>query len=155
VNPLLASTVSVTTAVAVTSALASAGGLVFVGWSLRILIMQMRTQTYQAVYSHQQELDSLMFQRLDLKRIIEGKQPLPEPDDPLYEEAMALVEMHLTMFEHVWAHLSSMSSGIAAQWQSYIPSMVANTAFRAYLADAPPGWFAPGFLSYVSKAQRR
>ena len=73
---------SLTTIVTLVTAVTSTAGLVFVGWSVRVLVRQMRIQSHQAIYAHQQEVDSLMFQRLDLKPIVEGRRPMPDAGDP-------------------------------------------------------------------------
>ena len=141
--------VDATTAVAIASAATSAAGLGFVGWSVRVLVLQMRTQSHQAIYAHQQEVDALLFQRLDLKRIVEGRAPLPDPSDALYEDVMAAVELFLTMFEHAWAHGENMSPEVAAQWRAYIRTIAAEAAFAHYLSSKPRDWFAPGFREYL------
>ncbi len=58
---------TITEVIGVVSALVAGGGLVFVGLQLHVLVRQMRVQSHQAIYAHQQDLDALLFQRLDLK----------------------------------------------------------------------------------------
>jgi hypothetical protein len=86
---------------------------------------------------------------LDLKPIIEGRRPLPDPEDDLYEDVMAGVELFLTMFEHVGAAADTMSPEVGRQWQAYIRDIAAGVAFRAYLGGKPMDWYSPGFLKYV------
>lgn len=140
---------SLPTVVAISSAVTSTAGLVFVGWSVRVLVLQMRTQSHQAIYAHQHEVDALIFQRIDLKPIVEGRRPVPPVTDPMYEDVMAAVELFLTQFEHVYAHADSMAPEVRAHLQKYHRDLAAGDAFREYLHGKSADWFSPGFLAYV------
>lgn len=128
---------SVQATLAFVSLITSLGSVIVVVWSVRILVGQMRAQSHQSIYTHQQNLDLLLFANLELRTKLYSTDFRPDPSDNDSYGLRAAAEMQLMVLEHVWGLVPNMAPDVASGWRHYSHEIARLPAISHHLKTIP------------------
>jgi hypothetical protein len=109
-------------------------------------ISQVRSQTYQAVYSEMLSLDRFFFENWEFREYFyEGKEP--PPDKKI--QAGIVAELLCDLFDDVYHQRDTMPPNTFGEWQTYMLFLFDNSPTLRRAMESRQTWYPEDYRNYV------